>query len=173
MPIEPRFLAWRNETKSRLTIAALVLLLTGCGSGERASFVIDDRYTESSFVFAVADVAMTLERDKSYIWSDRWELNLVVRHNPDCQRRHRLDTAFDDGFKMDVYRADDRGVFILREKDRWYVTELKSCRLQKFKTPPPEPGELIGAFKYVKGVFTYVPVGKLGREPADGEHTDD
>ena len=141
----------------RLAMAGLAtLLLAGCGSTETASFLL-----------AGAEVAITLERTKAYAWSDGWELNLVVRNNPECQRLHRLKDAADGGFKMEVYAAGERGVFILRQNKRWYVTDVKTCDLQQYKEAPPEPGKLVGSFQNRKDAFAYVPEKPAGDEAPD------
>lgn len=128
----------------RMAIAATAaLLLAGCGT-ESASFLVSG-----------GDVALTLERTKPYFWSDGWDLEMVVRNNPACQRRYPLKGAADGAFKVEVYSAGP-GVFILRQAKRWYVTDLKSCQFQQFKETPPEPGALLGAFQTKNGDFKFV-----------------
>lgn len=120
-----------------LGVAALAALLAGCGS-ETASFMIDGN-----------DKALTLERIKEYPWSD-WELELIVRNNPDCQRRHKLKPTGSDAIKVELYSPEPY-VFILRQGKRWYVTEMKSCQFQLFKEVPPEPGKSVGHFNTKDG----------------------
>jgi hypothetical protein len=111
-------------------------LLAGCGSSDSASYLIDGTGAH----------ALTLIRDRSYAWSDAWNLVLVVVNDPECQRRHELKPGGgNDNFKVEVYRAG-AGAYILRQGKRWYVTDTAKCQLQQFKEPPPEPGELIGTF---------------------------
>lgn len=129
-----------------LTALAVTLLLAGCGRTETASFLLSG-----------ADMALTLERNKNNFWDDTWQLDLVVRNNPECQRRHALKDAADSNFKVEVY-ASAPGVFILRQNKRWYVTEVKSCRLQQFKEEPPDPGVLVGNFQAKAGVLAFEPV---------------
>jgi hypothetical protein len=129
-----------------LAVAALSGILAGCGS-DTASFMVDGN-----------DKAVTLERIKEYPWSD-WELELVVRNNPDCQRRHRLKPTSKDGIKVELYTPEPY-VFIVRQGKRWYVTEMKSCQLQLFKEEPPLPGTLIGSFREKDGTFSFVPEDK-------------
>lgn len=123
-----------------LVLASLVL--AGCKS-ETASFLL-----------AGSDAALTLERRKPYFWSEGWELEMVVRNNPECQRRHKLKEVGNNAARVDVFMADAT-VFILRQGKRWYVTDLKSCQLQQYKEEPPEPGELVGAFVTKGGVFKF------------------
>jgi len=132
--------------KRALAALAATLLLAGCGQTETASFLLSG-----------ADMALTLERTKTSLWADTWELELVVRNNPECQRRHKLKDAADGSFKVEVY-ASAPGAFILRQNKRWYVTEVKSCRLQQFKDEPPDPGIPVGTFQAKGGVLTFVPV---------------
>ena len=133
-----------------LTIAALTALLAGCGS-DTASFLVDGN-----------DKAVTLERIKEYPWSD-WELELIVRNNPECQRRHKLKPTSSDGVKVELYTPEPY-VFIVKQGKRWYVTEMKSCQLQLFKEAPPLPGKLIGTFKEKDGAFSFVPDGQAAAE---------
>lgn len=129
----------------RALVPALLLALTGCGSSETASFLIDGNQT-----------ALTLERTKPYAWSKGWELDLTVRRNPECQRRHRLKAAASDALKVELFTPESY-VFIVRQGKRWYVTELKSCQLQAFEEAPPEPGTPVGAFLMAQGKFAFVP----------------
>ena len=130
--------------------ATMALALAGCGSSDTASFMIDG-----------GDTALTLERIKPYAWSEGWELELIVRRNPECQRRHVLKAVTTDAPKVELFTPEPY-VFIIRQGKRWYVTDLKSCQLQAFKETPPEPGAPVGAFQ-VKGdkfVFVADPRGK-------------
>lgn len=120
------------------TLAAALLALTGCGSSETASFMIDG-----------GDTALTLERIKPYAWSDGWELELIVRRHPECQRRHPLKPATGEAPKVELFTPEPY-VFIIRQAKRWYVTDLRSCQLQAFKEAPPAPGTPVGTFQ-VKG----------------------
>jgi hypothetical protein len=100
----------------------------------------------SSYLINGGDVALTLLRDKPYIWSGSWEMALVITHLPDCQRRHKLKNAGDGNFKLEVYRPAEGG-YILHYGKRWYIAELRGCQLQAYTEPPNEPGELVGAFE--------------------------
>jgi hypothetical protein len=107
-------------------------------------------------LLAGSEVAVTIERVKANFWSDGWELSLIVRRNPECQRRHHLKPTNANNLKVEVY-SPEPAVYILKQGKRWYVTELKTCGFQTFKEPPPEPGELLGAFREKAGVFKFVP----------------
>jgi hypothetical protein len=109
-------------------------LLSACSS-ESSSYMIDG-----------GDRALTLVRDKPYLWSGSWEMDLVVTNLPDCQRRHKLKNAGDGNFKLQVFRPQEGG-YILHHGKRWYVVELRGCQLQAYVEPPNEPGELMGTFE--------------------------
>ncbi len=128
--------------KGWLSLAAAALL-AGCGSGDTASLVIDG-----------PDNALTLERVKPYAWSGEWQLQLVVRRFPDCQRRHDLIAASPEGFKMEAF-SPAPGAYVLKQGKHWYVAELKSCNLQAYKEPPPEPGTPVGAFLEQDGTLRF------------------
>lgn len=126
------------------TLSAALLALAGCGSSETASLMIDG-----------SDTAVTLERIKPWVWSEGWELEMTVRRNPDCQRRHTLKPATGDVVKVELFTPEPY-VFIVRQGKRWYVTELKTCQLQAFKEAPPEPGRPVGVFQAKGDRFVYV-----------------
>ena len=141
----------------RLSLALLaVALLAGCGA-EPASYLI-----------ATSEVALTVERTKSYFWSDGWELALITRRNPECQRRYHLKKSAGGSLRVEVY-SPEPGVYILRHGKRWYVTELKSCGFDTFKDPPPEPGDLVGSFEEKDGVFKFVAAEGKGKGESDAE----
>lgn len=131
------------KVRSMLAVGLLTAALAGCGSSDTASFMIDGN-----------DVALTLERIKPYAWSDGWELQLIVRRFPDCQRRHTLKAASSDAPKVELFSPEPY-VFIIKQGKRWYVTEMKTCQLQAFKEPPPLPGTAVGAFQEKDGILTF------------------
>ena len=138
---------------TRLACAATALLLTGCGS-DAASYLIDG-----------PDHSLTLLREQPYFWSSQWDLSLVTTREPDCMRRHRLKPAAMDGFKLEVFHTpDDR--YILKQRNRWYVTETQKCRLQEFQKPPDEPGEPLGAFELKDKRLQFVAFAKPAKPAA-------
>jgi len=137
----------------RWLVSLAAALLAGC-SAEPASMLV-----------AGSEVAITIERVQPNFWSEGWELSLITRRNPECQRRHHLKPTTANGLKVEVY-GPEPGVFILRQGKRWYVTELRTCGFQAFKEPPPEPGELLGTFREKGGVFKFVPADAGKKEEA-------
>jgi hypothetical protein len=127
----------------RWILPLLLLLIAGCAK-EPAAYLI-----------AGSEIAITVERIKPNFWSSGWELDLIVRQHPNCQRRHHLKPTKSDKVKVEVY-TPQRGVFILRQAKRWYITDLRTCAMNVFPDPPPEPGELVGTFTEKDGVFTFV-----------------
>jgi hypothetical protein len=120
-----------------------VLLLPACSKDPAA------------YMIAGSEVAITVERIQSNFWTSGWELDLIVRQHPNCQRRHHLKPTSGGKVKVEVY-SPEPAVYILRQGKRWYVTELRNCGFQAYKEPPPEPGDLIGAFQEKDGVFKFV-----------------
>lgn len=123
-----------------------LLLLAGC------------RVEMATYAVSGSEVAVTLERTKPYFWSDGWDIVLIVRHDPVCQRRHHLKHVTSEVVRMEVY-SPRKGVFILNQAKNWYVTDLKTCAFQEFKSPPPVPGESVGVFRYKTGEFRFLPTG--------------
>jgi len=133
-----------------LILAAVALLLAGCES-DGASYVISGNTQ-----------ALTVTRHKAYPGA-AWELAVVMRNDPVCQRKHHLkDVA--GSTTVELYQPSP-GAWILRQGKRWYVTELKSCGFDQFKEEPQQPGDLIGTFLPRKGRFVFEAEAKDG-EPA-------
>jgi hypothetical protein len=141
---------------SILPLALLAALLAAC-SAEPASYLI-----------AGSEVALTVERTKPYFWSDSWDLSLVARRNPECQRRYPLKRTTGNSVRLEVY-SPETGVYILRQGKRWYVTELAKCGFDTFKEAPPEPGELLGVFQEKAGVFKFVEATEKGGKSTEAE----
>jgi hypothetical protein len=127
----------------RWILPLIVLAMTGCARDPAA------------YMIAGSEIAITVERIKPNFWSSGWELDLIVRQHPNCQRRYHLKPIAGGSVKVDVF-SPERGIFILRQGKRWYVTDLRTCGYEPFKEPPPEPGELMGTFREKDGAFTFV-----------------
>lgn len=144
----------------KLLIAALLAAsLTACGSSDSASYLIDG-----------PDHSLTLVRDQTYAWSEERELALVTTNQPDCMRRNPLKPASDAGFKLEVFRALEGGL-ILKQGNNWYITDLQKCLLQQFKSPPAEPGDLLGAFTIKDQRLQFVAAPKPPAPPAAPQPT--
>lgn len=142
----------------RLLVPVLALMLAACAK-EPAAYLI-----------AGNDVAITLERIQPYFWSTGWQLDVIVNRSPDCQRRHHLKPTAGAKVKVEVFNPEP-AIYILKQGRRWYVAELRSCGLEAFKEPPPEPGELVGTFQVKDNQFTFVAAAGNGggAEAANGE----
>jgi len=125
----------------------VAFLLSGCRE-EPAAFLING-----------STHSMTIERSKPYFWSDGWELEIIIRHHPDCQRRYPLQKA-GERVRIDLYQPDPN-IFILHQNKHWYVTETSTCRMQQYEEAPPEPGEFVGSFRVRGGVFRFVPAAEI------------
>ena len=134
----------RMKTTLMLSACAAALLLSACAREEAASYLVggDQRHS------------LSLLRE-TYPWSSGWDMKLVTTNSPNCLRRHPLKEADDTDFKVELFRPEE-GVFILRQADNWYVTEMGKCQLQQFKAPPPVPGERIGQFVEKDGALAFV-----------------
>jgi len=112
----------------------LAALMAGCGRSDDASMPIRGN-----------DISLSVIREKSYFWSDGWDLSFVMSRMPDCTRRHHVKHVGDGDFLVDVYDAGNGG-WILNQGYRWYVADTASCELQQFDDKPPFPGTLVGSF---------------------------
>lgn len=139
----------------RLVLAAVMsAVLAGCGTSDVANMPIQG-----------SDHSLTLVRDKPFLWSNGWELAVVVSRMPDCMRRHHIKKAGDGNFKMEVFRTE-QGAWILRQGKKWYVAETEGCQLQQFEEKPPAPGTLVGAFEDKSGQLRFVQSPDLQKPPA-------
>jgi hypothetical protein len=138
-------------------VLALAALLAGCGSTDMAAMPIQG-----------SSHSLTLVREKPFMWSQGWDVAVVVARMPDCQRRHHLRRAGDGDFKMEVFRTPQE-TWILHKGQNWYVTETQNCQLQQFKEPPADPGTLVGVFQDKGGQFRFVQDPNLGKAAASTE----
>lgn len=107
--------------------------------------------------------ALSVVRQKSHPWA-AWQLHAVIRNDPVCQRRHRMQDV-KGNTQVDLY-SPGPGAFILRQGERWYVAELQSCGFEQFKSPPAVPGELIGSFAVRGGQYSYAAAKGTGKTGA-------
>jgi hypothetical protein len=127
----------------RFILPLLVLLVAGCAK-EPAAYMISG-----------TEISITVERTQPNFWTSGWQLDLIARQHPNCQRRHHMKPTTGASVKVELY-SPERGIFILRQGKRWYVTDLRTCAMDTFKEPPPEPGELVGTFMVKDGEFKFV-----------------
>ena len=140
--------------KSVTLVVTAALVLAACAKDPAAMLISGN------------EISITVERVQPYFWSSGWELSVITRRHPDCQRRYALKPTSASRVKVDIFNPEP-AVYILRQGKRWYVTELKTCGFQAYKDPPPEPGELIGSFYEKSGVFQFV--ANASKAPAKGD----
>jgi len=142
--------------RGTLVLAALAALLGGCRS-DSASYMING-----------PEHSLTLIVDQGYFWEDEWKIGLLTTRQPDCMRRHTLRPAPIKGFKMEVFQTAD-SAYIVKEGSNWYIGETQKCQLQQFKTPPAEPGDLLGSFEFKDDKLSFVALPKAAvAQPAPG-----
>lgn len=120
----------------------LALLLTACGS------------TQSAYLDDGGGLTLSVVREQSYLGGP-WQSTLISAATPRCQKRHPLEGMSEDGFQLKVFRPEP-GVYILTSGKRWFVTELRNCEFQVYKTPPPFPGEPVGRFETAGQALVYL-----------------
>lgn len=127
-------------------LALLPLLLAGCindGIGMR----IDG-----------PEHAVSLVREQKLFWEKRMDLEVIVARLPDCQRRHKLQSAaVSPNFKVEVYMTAPNN-FLLEQGKNLYSVETQTCqKFAKLDEPPKEgKGELVGVFREDKGKLVFV-----------------
>ena len=101
--------------------------------------------------------AISVLREQKLFWEKRVDLELVVARLPDCQRRHKIDSAPIGNFRIDAYRTGPN-TFLLQQGKNLYSVETQTCaKFEKLGAPPAEGmGELVGAFREEKGALVFV-----------------
>lgn len=134
--------AFFGRGAARLLLGGLAAALAACGGSQFA--YLDDG----------GGLTLSVVREQKYLGGP-WHSTLVAAATPRCQKRHPLDGFSEDGFQLKVFRPEP-GVYVLNSGKRWFVTELKTCEFQAYKTPPPFPGEPIGRFEAAGQGLAYV-----------------
>jgi hypothetical protein len=129
---------WRRKW---LALCALPLL-AACGGNQFA--YLDDG----------GGLTLSVVREQSYLGGP-WKSTLVSAATPRCQKRHLLEGLSEDSFQLKVFRPEP-GVYILNAGKRWYVTELRNCEFQAYKSPPPFPGESVGRFEIANNALAFI-----------------
>lgn len=133
-----RLLSFASPTTStrmsRLHIGLCVLpFLAACGGSQFA-------YLDEG-----GGLSLSVVREQNYLGGS-WKSTLISAASPRCQKRHPLDGLAADSFQLKVFRPEP-GTYVLNAGTRWYVTELRNCEFQAYKSPPPFPGDAIGRFE--------------------------
>lgn len=102
--------------------------------------------------------AVSLVREQKLFWEKRMDLEVVVARLPDCQRRHKLQSAVvSPNFTVEVYMTAPNS-FLLEQGRNLYAVETQTCqKFAKLDAPPPDgKGELVGVFREEKGKLVFV-----------------
>lgn len=120
-------------------LAALPLLLAGC---------LNDT---ASLRLGGNDHALTLQVRQPYFWSQAVEMDVIMSRLPDCHRRSRIDGVTLADIGVDVHRPEAgeyaEPILILKQGARFYAISTANCEMQKFKSPPAQPGMRLGTFQ--------------------------
>ncbi|MEC5386045.1 hypothetical protein VVD49_09930 [Uliginosibacterium sp. H3] len=131
---------------SRLfVLLPLLLALAGC-ENSGVSYQIDGDKEHS----------ISLLREQNVPWG-KVEQSLVPARAPDCQRRVQIDPDKREFTEMKLYVNDTR-LYVANQGKNWWAVGTQSCQVQKFKTPPVDPGDLIGSFKKKGDALVFEPV---------------
>ena len=128
----------------RLLILLSLPLLAAC-SDQRAAFEIQG-----------AAHSLSLIRTTGMPWDSRADYSLVVSRMPDCMRRHAMPPARLDA-KFEVF-SPGNGAWILRQGNRLYVTETRTCEGFAKLDAAPESGlgTLMGSFEMRGDALAFV-----------------
>ncbi|MDR3352882.1 MAG: hypothetical protein LBO00_07790 [Zoogloeaceae bacterium] len=158
MPHPQTIFAPRRLPCLALPLVALAFFLSGC-TNDSAAYHIDG-----------ARHALSVERRQDYFWEKQMQLSVIVARLPECQRKHILQKT---GARtaIELWQPGP-GTYIFKIGQRAYVTETRTCqgfaRLEE--DPPGGYGDLLGTFRVVQGVFSFVPE-KAREAPAASPET--
>ena len=124
----------------------LIVGLTGC-ENSGAAFVIDGN----------KDHSISLLREQRYLWSGEVEQMLVPARFPACQRRVAIAPDSKNFTEMKLYQNDNY-LYVAQQGTHWWAVGTEACQVQTFKTPPVDPGDLIGSFQRKDGALVFVPL---------------
>jgi hypothetical protein len=124
----------------------LTVGLAGC-ENSGASFMIDGN----------KDHSISLIREQRWFWNDEVEQTLVPARFPVCQRRVPIAPDSKAFTEMKLYQ-NDTYLFVAQQGAHWWAVGTEACQVQTFKTPPVDPGDLVGSFQVKDGALTFVPV---------------
>ncbi|MCX9157896.1 hypothetical protein OPU71_17365 [Niveibacterium sp. 24ML] len=144
-----------------LAIASLPVWLAGC-ENNAAAFEVEGRNN-----------AITLVRERNYIWSDEVKQALVVARFPQCQHRWEIVPGNPSGPKMSIFAVRD-GVFVGVQGKHWYAIGMEKCEVSKMEpTGETPPGQLIGVFRRKDDVLVFEldPAVKAAAEAAAAEQS--
>ena len=129
----------------RLLVLSLLPLLAAC-SDQRATFEIKG-----------AAHSLSLIRITGMPWDSRADYALVASRMPDCMRRHAMPPARLDA-KFEVF-SPGNDAWILRQGNRMYVTETRTCEgfAKLDKAPDSGLGERVGRFDVKNDALVFVP----------------
>ena len=139
---------------TRFLFLLLIPLLVAC-TDQRVRYEINGR-----------DHALTLVRVTTFPWEKTAEYAIIAARMPDCMRRHSM---LDAGLnaKVDVYSPGNEA-WILRQEDRLYVVETRTCEgfAKLDKVPDDGLGVLMGSFEMRKDALVFTAAPKPQPAPA-------
>lgn len=100
--------------------------------------------------------SLSLVREQKWPWDKRVDLFVVVSRMPDCQRRHRLNSAAINASAVEVFSPDANNFYLL-QGGRYFYVETRTCESFRAmaEVPPSGVGEKLGVFREVGGKYTY------------------
>jgi hypothetical protein len=129
---------------SAVLLPLLTLPFLGACTDDAASHMIDGRFN-----------ALSLAREQPYFWESKVKYYLIVSRLPDCQRKHFM-VLGDPLAKTELWDMGG-GTFLLRQSNKMYVTENRTCEGFAHLPEVPEQGmgTLLGAFQEKEGEFRF------------------
>lgn len=141
-----------------LVLCLQVLLgLSGC-TDDAASYMIDGRYH-----------SLSLAREQPYFWESKVRYSLIVTRLPTCQRKHPM-VLGNPLAKTELWDLGG-GTYLLKQSNRMYVTETRTCEgfAPLAEVPETGMGTLLGAFQEKDGEFRFKPAPAAPVPPASVE----
>lgn len=130
-----------------------VPLLAGC-INDAAAYRIDGRHH-----------ALSVTREQNFFWEKNVKFSVISARLPDCQRLHALQPAPRTA-ALELWQPGP-GTFILKQGDRYYLTETQTCLgFQKLTAAPLEGmGVKLGVFEEKNDQFVFTAEPKAPAPP--------
>ena len=125
-------------------LLCLVLPFLAACTDDAASHMVDGRYH-----------SLSLAREQPYFWEPKVKYFLIVTRLPQCQRKHLMSLG-NPLAKTELWGMGG-GTYLLRQSNKMYVTETRTCEgfAPLAEVPEQGMGTLLGVFQEKEGEFRF------------------
>jgi hypothetical protein len=130
----------------RILLSILAVVFLSACTDDGASSMDDER-----------TYSVSLVREQPYFWESKVNYFVVIARVPFCQRKHFM--MLGNPLAKTELWAMGGGTFLLRQSNKMFVTESRTCEgfAPLAEVPEQGMGMLLGTFQEKEGVFRYKP----------------